>query len=167
MGRRAGGDPLEWIRLVPCVVTLSPLSPSRLGLSNAAEAFAAIALAAIACDGELSAIEARGLRQQLEFRHPFNQLNSDAMGDLLDRLLLILRRDGWPALVQQAAPLLTAEQRQTALAVAVQLTLADAVKSTDERQFLKQLAGQLEIDGERLDTIEEVIGLLHRDSLAD
>ena len=167
MGPRPGFDPLKWGRLAPRVVTTVPLSPSRLGLSNAAEAFAAIALAAITCDGELSAIEARSLRQQLEFRHPFNRLAPDAMGDLLDRLLAILRSDGWPALVAQAAPLLTADQRQTALAVAVQLTLADELKSADERHFLKQLAGQLEIDGERLATVEEVIGLLHRDSLAD
>ena len=85
----------------------------------------------------------------------------------LDRLLAILRSDGWPALVEQAAPLLTPDQRQTALAVAVQLTLADAVETSDERRFLQQLAGQLEIDAARLATIEEVIGLLHRDSLAD
>ncbi len=167
MGLRPPMDPFKWARLAPRVVTTSPLRPCRLGLSSAAEAFAAIALAAIACDGELSAIEARSLRQQLEFRHPFNQLPPDAMGDLLDRLLAILRSDGWPALVEQAAPLLTPDQRQTALAVAVQLTLADAVETSDERRFLQQLAGQLEIDAARLATIEEVIGLLHRDSLAD
>jgi hypothetical protein len=156
-------------------VSTTPLSPSSTGTATSsrpavgspAEAFAAIALAAIACDGELSAVEARSLRQQLEFRTPFHQLSSTAMGELLDRLLTLLRSDGWPALVQQAVPLLTADQRQTALAVAVQLTLADEVKSTDERHFLQQLAGQLAISSERLASIEEVIGLLHRDSLAD
>ena len=140
---------------------------TRVSLSTPAEAFAAIALAAIACDGELTAVEARGLRQQLEYRQPFCQLSHSAMGDLLDRLLGILRSEGWPALVGQAAPLLSPSQRQTALAVAVQLTLADEVKSSDERSFLKTLAQQLEITTERLAQIEEVIGLLHRDSLAE
>ncbi len=145
-------------------------SPPRSGavcLASAAEAFAAIALAAITCDGELTAVEARALRQQLEFRHPFRGFSPDAMGTLLDHLLSLLRSDGWPALVQQAVPLLSAEQRQTALAVAVQLTLADEVETSDERRFLTQLSHHLEISAERLAAIEEVIGLLHRDSLAD
>jgi hypothetical protein len=103
----------------------------------------------------------------LEFRTPFRSLDTEAMGDLLDRLLSILRRGGWPALVEQAAPLLTPDQRQTALAVAVQLTLADEVSSADERRFLQQLADRLGVAPQRLATIEEVIGLLHRDSLAD
>jgi hypothetical protein len=89
------------------------------------------------------------------------------MGALLDHLLAILRRDGWPALVEQAVPLLTPDQRQTALAVAVQLTLVDEVSCSDERRFLQQLAERLEVAPDRLATIEDVIGLLHRDSLAD
>jgi hypothetical protein len=89
------------------------------------------------------------------------------MGALLDRLLEILRSEGWPALVGQAVPLLAPPQRQTALAVAVQLTLADEEKSSDERSFLTNLAQQLEISTDRLAQIEEVIGLLHRDSLAE
>lgn len=139
----------------------------RLQIGTPAEAFAAIALAAVGCDGELSAAEARGLRQLLEFRTPFRSLDAAAMGSLLDQLLAILRRDGWPALVEQAVPLLSPDQRQTALAVAVQLTLVDELSCSDERRFLRQLAERLEVPPERLATIEEVIGLLHRDSLAD
>jgi hypothetical protein len=148
-------------------MSIGASTPTRVSLSNPAEAFAAIALAAIACDGELTAVEARGLRQQLEYRQPFCQLSPTAMGALLDRLLEILRSEGWPALVGQAVPLLAPPQRQTALAVAVQLTLADEVKSSDERSFLTNLAQQLEISTDRLAQIEEVIGLLHRDSLAE
>jgi hypothetical protein len=139
----------------------------RLLISSPAEAFAAIALAAVCCDGELSAAEARGLRQLLEFRTPFRHRDAAEMGALLDHLLAILRCDGWPALVEQAVPLLTPDQRQTALAVAVQLTLVDEVSCTDERRFLQQLADRLEVAPDRLATIEDVIGLLHRDSLAD
>ena len=62
-------------------------TPTRQ-LTNAAEAFAAIALAAVACDGELAALEARGLRQQLEYRQPYCTYSDLAMADLLDRLLL-------------------------------------------------------------------------------
>jgi len=145
----------------------STVPAPRLLISSPAEAFAAIALAAVCCDGELSAAEARGLRQLLEFRTPFCGLDTAAMGTLLDHLLAILRRDGWPVLVEQAVPLLTPHQRQTALAVAVQLTLVDEVSSSDERRFLQQLAERLEVTPDRLATMEEVIGLLHSDSLAD
>ena len=65
---------------------------------TSAEAFAAIALAAVACDGELASLEARSLRQQLEFREPYCQLSDLAMGELLDRLLQLLRKqDGKPS----------------------------------------------------------------------
>ena len=96
-------------------------------ISTAAEAFAAVALAAVACDGELTSLEARSLRQQLEFREPYCHLSDQAMGALLDRLLRLLREQGWQALVNQAAPLLPPQATETALAVAAALTQADSV----------------------------------------
>jgi len=135
-------------------------------LADAAEAFAAIALAAVACDGELASLEARELRQQLEYRRPYRDAGPEAMIGLLDRLLRLLREQGWRALVSQAAPLLTAEQRETALALASQLTQADHVESSVEKGFLNTLAEQLAIAPERAATIREVIVVLNRDSLA-
>lgn len=135
-------------------------------LSGPGEAFAAIALAAVACDGELSTLEARALRQQLEYRQPFRNLDDGAMAALLDRLLRILRQRGCEALVREAAPLLQAQQRQTAYAVAVALTGADHVETAAERLFLQQLALELAIPAERASTILEVIRLLTSDSLA-
>ena len=41
---------------------------------NKTEAFAALALAAVACDGVFGRDEARALRQQLEFRYPYQEL---------------------------------------------------------------------------------------------
>ena len=136
-------------------------------IRTAAEAFAAIALASVACDGELAAAEARALRQHLEFRQPFCRYPDGAMAELLDQLLLILRQQGCEALVAQAAPLLEPQQRQTALAVAVNLTQADHVQSLVERRFLHQLGDLLAIAPERVAVILDVIDLLNRDSLAD
>lgn len=135
-------------------------------IASAAEAFAAIALAAVACDGELAALEARGLRQQLEYRHPYRDYSDAAMAALLDRLLQILRQQGCAALVAQSVPHLRQEQRETALAVAADLTLADHVASSAEVQFLQDLAAQLQIEPERRERILEVIHLLNRDSLS-
>ena len=141
-------------------------SVSTLELSSPAEAFAALALAAVACDGELAALEARGLRQQLEYRQPYCTLSDTAMAELLDRLLLILRQEGCEALVRQAAPLLEPHQRESALAVAADLTRADHVETSDEHRFLLELAEQLQIAPERSAQILEVIALLNSDSLA-
>jgi len=135
-------------------------------LADAAEAFAAIALAAVACDGELASLEARELRQQLEYRRPYRDAGPEAMIALLDRLLRLLREQGWEGLASQAAPLLTDEQRETALALAAQLTQADHVESSVEQGFLDTLAQQLAITTERAATIREVIRVLNRDSLA-
>lgn len=136
-------------------------------MCGAAEAFAAIALAAVVCDGELSAVEARRLRQQLESRRPFSERGEAEMAALLDRLLAILRSQGCEALVRQAVPQLRPIQRQTALAVAADLTWADHVETGSEHQFLLNLAEQLQIDAERCALILEVIHLLNSDSLAD
>jgi len=135
-------------------------------LNSAAEAFAAIALAAVACDGELATAEARRLRQQLEYRQPYCSLNDAAMADLLDRLLLILREQGCESLVAQATPLLSTAQRETALAVATDLTCADHIETSDEHRFLQALAHQLAIPPERSRQILDVITLLNCDSLA-
>lgn len=135
-------------------------------LADAAEAFAAIALAAVACDGELASLEARELRQQLEYRRPYRDAGSEAMIALLDRLLRLFREHGWEELASQAAPLLTDDQRETALALAAQLTQADHVESSVEQGFLDTLAQQLAITTERAATIRDVIRVLNRDSLA-
>lgn len=135
-------------------------------LSTAAEAFAAVALAAVACDGELATLEARSLRQQLEFRHPYRDMSDAAMGELLDRLLQLQRQQGWQELVNQAAPLLPAQAAETALAVAASLTQADHVESEAEQTFLASLSQALAVDPERARLIVEVVAILNRDSMA-
>ena len=135
-------------------------------LTSAPEAFAAVALAAIAADGELSAVEARALRQQLEYRQPFRRLSDQDMGGLLDRVLLQLRASSCAELILQATPLLSMEQRETALAVAAHLIHADHIETQAELTFLDQLRDAFGLEPARSASILEVMSLLHRDSLA-
>jgi hypothetical protein len=130
------------------------------------QAFAAIALAAVACDGELERREAQGLRQQLENRTPYADLSEEAMGDLLDQLLELVRDQGCGALIQTAVPVLSPPQRETALAMAAQLTRADQQVSPQESTFLQQLGQLMELEAGRAEQILEVIAVLNRDSLA-
>ena len=55
------------------------------------EAFAAVALAAVACDGRLGRDEAHALRRQLENRSLYSDSSVAAMGELFDCSLLLLR----------------------------------------------------------------------------
>jgi hypothetical protein len=130
------------------------------------QAFAAIALAAVACDGELERREAQGLRQQLENRTPYGDLSEEAMGDLLDQLLELVRGQGCGALMRSAVPVLSLPQRETALAMAAQLTRADQQLSPLESSFLEQLGQLMELEAGRAEQILEVIAVLNRDSLA-
>lgn len=130
------------------------------------EAFAAICLAAVGCDGQLGRDEAQLLRNQLEFRTPFAGASEVAMGNLFDGLLTQLRRDGWQSLVQEAVPALNHPQRETALALAAHLVRADRAVSAEEADFLDQLSLALALPDGRAEQILDVVAVLHRDCLA-
>ena len=71
---------------------------------NTAEAFAAVALAAVACDGTLGRDEAHALRRQLEYRSLYSSCSEAAMGELFDRLLAMLREHGVQGLIESSFP---------------------------------------------------------------
>jgi len=131
-----------------------------------AEAFAALALVAVACDGSLEREEAHALRQQLEGRTPFRDLSEDRMGTLFDLLLERLRRDGWQGLLAEALPALSPEQQETGLAMAAQLVQCDRLVRPEELAMLESMAAQMSLPPERSRQILDVIRVLNRDSLA-
>ena len=131
-----------------------------------AEAFASIALAAVACDGTLGREEAHALRRSLEYRTPYKDRTEQQMGALFDRLLVTLREQGVNKLVTDALPALTPIQQETALAVAVQLAHADRDVSSAEQLFLNQLCDRLSLPDGRAVVVMEAIMALHRDSLS-
>ncbi len=130
------------------------------------QAFAAVALAAVACDGTLGRDEARALRSQLEFRSPYRNLSEKAMGDLFDGLLNQLRQSGWRALLHEAIPALDPGQQDTCLAMAAQLVRCDRVVQAAEEELLEQLASEFGLGEGRAAQILDVIAVLNRDSLA-
>lgn len=136
----------------------SPLSP--------AEAFAAIALAAVACDGAMDPHEAALLRSALEGRHPYRDRSEESMGQMFEKLLDLLHAEGWRRLLHRAIPVLTVSQRETALAVAAHLIHGDHRANTEELAMVGELAQLAGLPDDRAERIVEVIALLHRDSLA-
>ena len=132
---------------------------------NSAEAFAAIALAAVACDGSLGRDEAHALRAQLEYRTLYSSSSEAEMGDLFDRLLHRLRDQGVNGLVDGALPVLTFSQQQSALAVAAHLAHADRTVTAEESAFLKKLSTQMDLPEGEAASILIAIEALNRDSL--
>ena len=134
---------------------------------DSAEAFAAIALCAVACDGSLGKKEAHDLRGQLEYRSPYRDCSEAEMGDLFDHLLTALRRDnGLHQLINDAIPALTSPQQETALALAAQLVHADQVIEPEETAFLATLCERMTLPTGKAEAIVEAIMVLNRDSLA-
>lgn len=133
---------------------------------NPAEAFAAVALAAVACDGVMGQDETCALRSQLECRAPFRERSEEDMGRMFDGLLARLRSGGWRALIHAAMPVLSLPQRETALAMAAQLVHCDRMVSPEEMELLREMAGTADLPAGRAEQILDVIAALNCDCLA-
>ena len=131
------------------------------------EAFAAVALAAVACDGTLGRDEAHALRRQLEYRSLYRNSSEAEMGKLFDQLLTIMREHGVDGLIDRALPLLNVVQKESALAVAAHLVHADRTVTEDEKTFLQRLATSLDLPNSEASMIVRTIEALNRDSLGD
>ena len=132
---------------------------------NSAEAFAAVALAAVARDGALGRDEAHALRRQLENRSLYDSCSDTEMGDLFDRLLTLLREHGVAGLIDSAVPALNPIQQESALAVAAHLVHVDRKVLPEESEFLQRLAVKLNLPAGEAQMIIRSIEALNRDSL--
>ncbi len=127
-----------------------------------AEAFAAIALAAIASDGYLSPEEGRAVSYTLSRMKLFRSYPHDAMLEMFDKLLGIVRREGINALFNAAEDSLPYDLRESAFAVAADLVLADGMFTVEERGFLSDLHLSLGISGDTATQIVQVMLIKNR-----
>lgn len=130
---------------------------------NPTEAFAAITLVAVACDGSISEKEAEGISLALSRIHLFQGLSAQAMTSLLEKLLEILRNNGLNALFNAAKNSLAEEMRESAFAVAADLVLADGNVTQEEHEFLNDLCQALGIKRDTAMQIIQVMMIKHRD----
>jgi len=137
----------------------------RTSSMNPSEAFAAIGLAAVACDGTLDGDEAAMLRQLLEVRSPYSNLGDGLMAAMFDGLLERLRSGGWEKLIMEAAPVLSPPQQETAYTMAALLVHTNRSFKPVEQQMLARLGELISVPAERCSQILEVMAVLHRDSL--
>jgi hypothetical protein len=139
----------------------APKSPATETLS-AAEAFASIALVAIAADGYLSDQEAEDMTILLSRMKLFSSYPEDVLHRMLDNLLSQLKQYGPNQLISRAKPALPEDLRDTAFAVATDLVLSDRTVTQQEQAFLDDLYRILEIPDEAALKIVQVMTIKNR-----
>ena len=102
-----------------------------------AEAFAAIALAAVAADGKIRQDEASALRKVLEHRRLFREMSEQAMGNLSIELMQSLESDGVRGLMDRALLKLSPDLQESALAVAAHLVYSDRWESSSTTWWIR------------------------------
>jgi hypothetical protein len=125
----------------------APSDPPGESLS-AAEAFASVAMVAIAADGYLSDQEAEDMNVMLSRMKLFSSYPNDVLHRMLDNLLSQLKQDGPNQLISRAKAALPDDLRETAFAVATDLVLSDRTVTQQEQAFLDDLYRILEIPDE-------------------
>ncbi|MBD2161441.1 tellurite resistance TerB family protein [Limnothrix sp. FACHB-1083] len=109
------------------------------------EAFAAILVIAMAADGYATDEEVCTLRDSLYRMQLFKRFDEEHMAKMIDKLLGIMQAQGPDALFQGAQVALPEDLRETAYAVAADMTLTDGTLDASEQEFLTELASALAI----------------------
>ena len=127
-----------------------------------AEAFAAIALAAVASDGYLDDEGSRSISATLSGMRLFRSYSSDVMVRMFDTILGTIRREGINSLFNAAKESLNPEMREAAFAVATDLVLAGGVVTLEEEDFLNDLYRALGISSDIAKQIVQVMMIKNR-----
>lgn len=126
------------------------------------EAFAAIALVAIAADGYLSDQEGRDMNHVLSRMQLFQSYSHDVMHRMFDKLLSLLKLQGPSVLIDAAKAQLPQHLKETAFAIATDLVLSDGTVTAQEQAFLDDLYRILEISGDTALQIVQVMTIKNR-----
>ncbi|MDF5727487.1 MAG: tellurite resistance TerB family protein [Rhizonema sp. PD38] len=127
-----------------------------------AEAFAAITLAVTTSDGCLSSEQALGISSTLSRLKLFRSYSNDVMNRMFDKLLSILKLQGFDTLFNVAKESLPYELREAAFAVATDLVLTEGILTQEEQGFLNDLYQSLEIPDDTATQIVQVMLIKNR-----
>ncbi|MCL2932840.1 MAG: tellurite resistance TerB family protein [Trichodesmium sp. MAG_R03] len=110
-----------------------------------AEAFAAIALIAVAADGVITESEKQGISNIFSRMELFSNYSEERKKEILDRLLGIIKKKEIKPLFDAAVAKLPQELKATVFAVSTDLVLVDGSLAEEEEQLLNELYNALEI----------------------
>lgn len=124
---------------------------------NAAEAFAAICLVAIASDGYLSESEEAEMDMRLCRMQLFQDATEASLARIKSYLLEGLKKHGPNELIKSAKASLPPNLAPTAFAIAVDLVFADGTVSREEQAFIDDLRQLLQISDDLALKVVEVM----------
>ncbi|MEB3887213.1 tellurite resistance TerB family protein [Lyngbya sp. CCY1209] len=138
-------------------------STDRSGMKlSAPEAFAAIALIAVAADGYITGSESQAVTATLSRMQLFGEYSGEQKRELLDRLLTEIKTKGYEDLLKAAIQSIPKELRETAFAIATDITLADGEIAEEEENLLNDLYSSLEISEDIATQIIDVMLIKNR-----
>lgn len=126
------------------------------------EAFAAILIAVIAADGDISEEEKDDFVARVTRMKLFRAIHGKEFSSLIDKLFRILRKEGPNELALRGAEALRADLKATAFAVATDMIFSDGSVEEEETSLLEKLQRSLGISDEVAAKIVEVIELKNR-----
>lgn len=147
--RAAAKNPLAWSSLIS-------EAPAVEGWS-VPEAFVAVLLAAVTCDGEIAGVEHEEI---LALAHRSRALKTLSVAQLSElNLTAMARLREEPDALADACAALPAEMRASVFAHALDLVLADGELTIEEADFLNTLIINLKLDREIVAKVSDVIVL--------
>ncbi len=131
--------------------------------SNAAytleEASSGVLLSVVGSDGHISDEEAEffGL---VANRHPiFRDQSAPDFRRMIDKMMRILKRDGWEAMIDKCAADLPPAMKPTVFALAVDFVFADGSVEEEEKRLVARLQRALGISDDVADAAVEVLAV--------
>ncbi|MGB3512036.1 MAG: tellurite resistance TerB family protein [Microcoleaceae cyanobacterium] len=122
-----------------------------------AEAFAALALIAVAADGVITESEKQGINSILARMELFSNYSEDRKKEMIDRLLGMIKNKEMKPLFDAAVATVPKNLKETVFAVSTDLVLADSDIAEEEEQLLDELCNALEISEEIATNIIDVM----------
>mgnify|MGYP001162457774 CR=1 FL=1 len=128
------------------------------------EAFASIAIATCASDGELDPLkEAESLKHYLDFQAPFRNIDK---ANLIEKIISNIKENGIKQVVTESCLILNQNQKESVLALSVHLSHSDGKFCEYEKEFISFLIEKLDMNLEKSHQIVESINILNRDSFS-
>ncbi|MDJ0553353.1 MAG: tellurite resistance TerB family protein [Microcoleaceae cyanobacterium MO_207.B10] len=124
---------------------------------EAGDAFAAIALIAVAADGVITESEKQGIDNIFARMELFSNYSEDSKREMIDRILGMIKNQEVKPLFDAAVATVPKNLKETVFAVSTDLVLADGDVAEEEEKFLDKLCEALEISEEIATNIIDVM----------
>jgi len=120
------------------------------------EAFAAVGVAAVAADGDISSEEVQRVVTDLATLGAFRKYDLRSLVNTLDKVAGLIKRRGAGPIFSAVKAALTKEELKAAFFLAADLVLADGIIEPEEKKLLEDLKTALQLDDETALKIVEV-----------